>query len=44
MVLDSGADEVFVWVGKGATSEEKVYSHQMADVCQLLLGFLTLSR
>jgi hypothetical protein len=32
MVLDTGADEIFIWVGKGASPEEKKLSNSMADV------------
>ncbi|XP_035713061.1 gelsolin, cytoplasmic isoform X2 [Folsomia candida] len=31
MVLDSGGDEIFIWIGKGSTPEEKIYSHRLAD-------------
>jgi len=32
MVLDTGDDEIFIWVGKGATPEERKGSLKMADV------------
>jgi len=32
MVLDTGDDEIFIWVGKGASPEEKKHSNTMADV------------
>lgn len=32
MVLDTGDDEIFIWVGKGATPDEKKHSNTMADV------------
>jgi hypothetical protein len=31
MVLDTGDDEIFIWLGKGATPEEKSNSLNMAD-------------
>lgn len=37
MVLDSGGDEIFIWIGKGSTPEEKIYSHRLADVCTYTL-------
>jgi len=32
MVLDTGVDEIFIWIGKGASPEEKKLSNSMADV------------
>lgn len=32
MVLDTGDDEIFIWVGKGATPEERKHSLDMSDV------------
>lgn len=34
MVLDTGDDEIFIWIGKGASLEEKKHSNKMADVCK----------
>jgi len=31
MVLDTGSDEIFIWIGKGATKDEKQNSLTMAD-------------
>ncbi|ODM95069.1 Gelsolin, cytoplasmic [Orchesella cincta] len=31
MVLDTGADEIFIWIGKGASPEEKKASNTMTD-------------
>ncbi len=32
MVLDTGDDEIFIWIGKGASPEEKKGANKMADV------------
>lgn len=34
MVLDTGDDEIFIWIGKGASPQEKKDSNKMADVCK----------
>jgi len=31
MVLDTGADEIFIWVGNGASKDEKRQSNSMSD-------------
>jgi len=40
MVLDTGSDEIFIWIGKGATAEERKNSLNMADVCCLFTNTL----
>ncbi|CAG7818770.1 unnamed protein product, partial [Allacma fusca] len=31
MVLDTGADEIFIWLGKGASQDERKHSMSMSD-------------
>jgi len=32
MILDTGDDEIFIWVGSGATPEEKKGATSMSEV------------
>lgn len=42
MVLDTG-DEIFIWVGKGATAEEKKASNTMTDVSLHVIEYMILN-
>ena len=43
MVLDTGADEIFIWLGKHASPEERKQSMSMSDVSSKLDSFIAKS-
>ena len=39
MVLDTGSDEIFIWLGKTASPEERKQSMSMSDVSSILTHY-----